>query len=314
MGEEATQYTGEIFVSVEQRPGTDEVTLNPKNTGKLETSEARPETFEGALAAMENQTLWDTLTYDGNGEWIGESLHNRSLTFGCDDSYMEKLDPGRCSAAFVLRYKLTGKTAKGTVVDKGRHADNCRGELLGAMYVLLLLKAATAAPREYRRCKDFCDNEGVIFHCNKPEERVKLGQCSDDLVRICKELLKGLPMKVYFGYVRGHADRQTPFEHLTLAQQLNIIADKLAQDSLVLSLETERHIDGSFPFETIRVFDRSSREKSVGKMSEDLARWRSEMVARTYYATKKEGARIPCENFKLVYVLGGHGTTYQNKT
>ena len=72
------------------------------------------------------------------------------------------------------------------------------------MCVLLLF--ATVVPREYRRCKEFCDNECVIFHFNKPDEKVKLDQSSDDLVRICKELLRSLPMKVYFGYVRGHAD------------------------------------------------------------------------------------------------------------
>ena len=172
------------------------------------------------------------------------------------------------------------------------------------MCVLLLLKAATVAPREYRRCKGSCDNEGVIFHCNKLDERVKMNQSSDDIVRICKELLRGLPMKVYFGCVRGHADQHTLFEHLTLAQQLNVIADKLAQEALVSSLINERHIDSSSPFETIQVFDRSTKEKSISEISENLARWRSEMVARTYYATKKEGARTSCEKIKLVHWEG----------
>ena len=85
------------------------------------------------------------------------------------------------------------------MVEKGRHASNYRGKLLGAICVLLLLKAATVVPREYRRCKGFCENEDVIFHCNKPDDKVKLNQSSDDLVRICKELLGSLPMKVYFG-------------------------------------------------------------------------------------------------------------------
>ena len=58
---------------------------------------------------MNNQTLLDTLTYDDDGEWISESLQSGNLTFACDGSYMEKLDPERYSAAFVLRCKLTGK-------------------------------------------------------------------------------------------------------------------------------------------------------------------------------------------------------------
>ena len=71
---------------------------------------------------MENQTLWGTLTYNDDGEWIGESLRDGNLTFACDGSYMENLDPERCSAVFVLRCN-PGKTAKGIVVEKGRHAN-----------------------------------------------------------------------------------------------------------------------------------------------------------------------------------------------
>ena len=112
--------------------------------------------------------------------------------------------------------------------------------------------------------------------------------------------------------MRGHADRHTPFEHLTLAQQLNVIADKLAQEVLVSSLGNERHIDSSFPFERIRVFDKSTKEEGIGEMSKNLARWRSEMVARTYYATKKGGATISHENFKLVY-WEGMGRYLKNK-
>ena len=81
---------------------------------------------------------------------------------------------------------------------------------------------------------------------------------------------------------------------------------------LVSSLGNEHHIDSSFPFETIWVFDKSTKEKGIGKMSKNLARWRSKMVARTYYATKKEGARISRENFGLVY-WEGMGKYLKNK-
>ena len=119
VGEETPQYIGDTFISVEEGTGADEVTLNPAHTGKLNATEIRLETFQEALAEMENQTLWDTLTYEDNGEWIGESLQHGNLMFAYDGSCMEKLDPERCSAAFVLWFKLTGKTAKGTVVEKG---------------------------------------------------------------------------------------------------------------------------------------------------------------------------------------------------
>ena len=60
------------------------MTLNPVNTGKWDASEIRPETFQGALADMENQTLWGTLTYTDDGEWIGKSLQSGNLTFARD--------------------------------------------------------------------------------------------------------------------------------------------------------------------------------------------------------------------------------------
>ena len=112
VGEETSQYTGGTFISVEEGPGADEVVLNPAHTEKLDASEIRPEVFQEALAGMGNQTLWDTLTYDDDGEWIGKSLQNGNLTFACDGSYMEKLDPERCSAAFILRCKQTKRQQK----------------------------------------------------------------------------------------------------------------------------------------------------------------------------------------------------------
>ena len=53
-GNITVQYTGDTFVSMEEGPGTDEVNLNPAHTRKLDASETRPETFQEALAEMEN--------------------------------------------------------------------------------------------------------------------------------------------------------------------------------------------------------------------------------------------------------------------
>ena len=50
VGEETSQYTGDTFVNVEEGSGTDEVTLNPAYTEKLNASETRTETSQEALA------------------------------------------------------------------------------------------------------------------------------------------------------------------------------------------------------------------------------------------------------------------------
>lgn len=73
-------------------------------------------------------------------------------------------------------------------------------------------------------------------------------------------------MKVYFSYVRGYADKNIPYKHLMLAQQLNVEADRISQPTLMPSLTVGCCINGQhFPFETVRVINKSTKEKSILK-------------------------------------------------
>ena len=163
------------------------------------------------------------------------------------------------------------KTAKGMVVEKERHASDYSGELLGAICVLLLLKAETRRQQAHACCKGYCDNLGVIFYCKNAEKQLKLGQCLDDLIRVCKAILKDLPMNVHFSHVRSHADKNIPYEHLTLAQRLKVDVDDMAQTRLITSMTTQGFIENHFPYEIVRVTNKDTTEKGIGDMSENLA-------------------------------------------
>ena len=60
-----------------------------------------------------------------------------------DGSYMSKVDPKICSAAFIIRCVSTSQKVMGTIVEKSDFADKYRAEGLGAIGGLLILRAAT---------------------------------------------------------------------------------------------------------------------------------------------------------------------------
>ena len=87
-----------------------------------------------------------------------------------DGSYMSKVDPSICSAAFVITCISTGQKAMGTVVERNDFADNYRAEVLGAIGGLLILRAAIKRVSPYKQCLVYCGNLGIIRHANKPNK------------------------------------------------------------------------------------------------------------------------------------------------
>ena len=91
-----------------------------------------------------NQSLWENLDLDGDGNWILDSLRIGTLICVHDGSYMELIDRSTCSAAVVLF--CTDKRRLGTASCAERTdtetATNYRGELLGGLLISLILKAA----------------------------------------------------------------------------------------------------------------------------------------------------------------------------
>ena len=101
-------------------------------------------TFWDVLRSFLNQSLFEHFTCDDDGEWIRLGLMHGSLICVHDGSYMPKIDPHICSAAFIIKCTATGKIAKGSIVERSDDANNYRAEALGSMMLLLVLRAATA--------------------------------------------------------------------------------------------------------------------------------------------------------------------------
>ena len=171
-----------------------------------------------------------------------------------DGSYMVDLDHTSCSAAFLIYCRTTGNTAIGSVAERSDAADNYRGEILGALMIQLVLRAATAGRNlPYKKATVFCDNRGVVLHGNRPRASLPEKQAQADVLRCLKQYVTENLFDVQFEWVKSHQDDHTPFEQLCIEAQLNVRVDRLAKRALKMAIADGDFISNHFPFEQIRI-------------------------------------------------------------
>jgi hypothetical protein len=98
-----------------------------------------PTTFCETLESYGNPSLWENLSYDGDGEWIREGLEAGSLSIAHDESYMPKESTTLSSAGITIYCRNTKQWLKVSVTGHSKAASNYRGKLLGAVLALLIL-------------------------------------------------------------------------------------------------------------------------------------------------------------------------------
>jgi hypothetical protein len=89
--------------------------------------------FESNLKSDGNETLWESLDYDGDGSWILEGMINRSLIIIHDGSYMKEISPSISAAAMMIYCTIAKKRCKCTWAEKSESAGSYRGEILGEL-------------------------------------------------------------------------------------------------------------------------------------------------------------------------------------
>ena len=98
------------------------------------------------LMSYGHADLWENISVDGNGEWIGEGLVRGSLVFAHDGSFMASESTSLCSAGVVILCTSSKQWLKALLAERSVCASNYRGELLGALMTLLILKAVHLLP------------------------------------------------------------------------------------------------------------------------------------------------------------------------
>ena len=217
------------------------------STAHCYTPSSVPRGFWPTLRSFENQTLWEYFVCDGDGGWIHEGLVNGTLAIVHDGSYMSEISTEICSAAIMVYCTATGLSAKGAIVERTQDADNYRGEILGAMLLQLVLRAASQdRSAQYQPVVIHCDNKGVVNHGNSPGRALGEKQSQADVLRCLKNYVAYNPFESVYKWVPSHQDKHKQWKDCSLMEQINIIVDRLAKKALIAAFMSGKYISSAF--------------------------------------------------------------------
>jgi hypothetical protein len=133
--------------------------------------------------------LWEDLVVDGDGEWLQQRLIAQTLVTALDGSFMPLDANDLCSAGIIIYCTSSKFTLRASAAERSNAASNYRGELLGAVMSMLILRAASSGiDPPYPKTRLYCDNRGVIIHGNSPCTALPEKQNQADLIRHLKYL------------------------------------------------------------------------------------------------------------------------------
>ena len=110
-------------------------------------------------------------------------------------------------AGFVLVCTRMATKATGTLVKKSDSTDNYHAKALGAVTVLLVIKAATSKHYCYlEKLKTSCANMGILQHGNTASRLCPSKQVQADIISLMKKVTCDLPCKLEHEHAFGHFD------------------------------------------------------------------------------------------------------------
>jgi hypothetical protein len=258
----------------------------------------RPTTLLATIRSFPNQSLWQYLDLDGDGEWIIDGLARGSLAIVHDGSFMEHMDDTSCSAGGIIFCRCNRRMATFSAAERtdNHTASNYRGELLGGLLAALILKAASSLlSGDAHPAVVACDNMGVVIHGNNRHQSLREAQAQADIIRCFCDILAKLPFPIVYEHVYGHQDKTIPWDSLSLLQQLNCIADQLAKEALWRAFASGRYISSNFPFESFRIIINGS--KVTSSIRDTLYKSWGHKAAKDLFEQRKI---VSSQNFDLI--------------
>ncbi len=224
------------------------------STSRVPEIVTAPTFFLETLHTFGNSSLWENLSVDGNREWIRQAVLMGSLRIAHDGSYMPEVSTAICSAGVIMYCKTSKCWLKLSIAKQLDAASNYQEELLGAVVVLLILRAATTRSDTMTHPQQvlLCDNRGEISHSNSPLQSLPEKHKQANLIRLMKLLSSTNTCQTRWDWVEGHTVEQKGWRNSTLPKRLNHQSDILAKDALISAIAGGSLMKGDFPFEPIR--------------------------------------------------------------
>jgi hypothetical protein len=255
--------------------------------------------FLSALENYGNPSLWANLNVDGNGEWIWASIKANTLVIAHDGSYMPEQSTNLCSAGVIIYCQHTSQWLKTSIVEQSEATSNYRGELLGAVMALLIIRAATTGVTNLQPCMTlFCDNNGVLSHGNSPRTSLPKKQQQADLIWFLKYLSTSRICPILWKWVEGHAVEWKGWNSCSLLECFNHQANILAKDALLVGLNGAPLMEGDFPLELVQII--LSGKRICGSIRQALEADWGHCTAKALFDEKEY-----CENGGLLSSLVG---------
>jgi hypothetical protein len=122
---------------------------------------------------------------------------------------MAEESPNLCLARVIIFCSSSQQWLKLSVAELSDTASNYRGELLGTVIALMILRAASdGLPQPLPHATLFCDNWGILLHGNNHLTAPPEKQKQADIICLVKFLSGSNNCRATWEWVEGHAVEQ----------------------------------------------------------------------------------------------------------
>jgi hypothetical protein len=245
-----------------------------------EQVETQPQSLQEVFEKWGCSWLWKDLKWQGDDDWLKESIQQEDCIVVADGSYMPDLRKDLCATAFFFECRAGRGRLVGSFADFNVASNAYRGELLGLMAVHLVLAGiASLHPNLSGKVVIYSDCDGALGKiANLPPLRLP-GRCKhSDILKNILIHCSNLPFELEMVHIAAHQDEQEDFHKLSRPAQLNCAVDAGAKKKLLEANAMAFPGPRQFPLEPIACF--VGKNKMTSDTSEAIRFWAHRRLAR----------------------------------
>ncbi len=233
----------------------------------------------------------------GGVECLEHAISAGTLVAVTDGSYICKIYPNLCLAAFMLECSKRHSRVFGSFLEALLVANAYRGELLGLMAIhLILLSINKINPTLLGSAEVVLDCLGALKRVTYlPPYRIPSQFRHSDILKTIMVHCRGLSFTTHCLHIKAHQVNQKLFSKLSRKAQLNCICNHAAKQRIAVDGLNDTTTCRMFPLEPIGLF--VGGQKMTSETGEHIRFWAHLQLARKYYSNHK---LLSFEQFNLI--------------